>query len=132
MKFARRAEGIKSARGIFKKAREDVRSRYHIFVAAALMEYYCSKDKEIAFRIFELGLKRFGGSPEYVMCYIDNTRVLFERVLSSGGLSPHKSVEVWNRFLEFESNIGDLSSIVKVERRRSAVFENVSSLTYLS
>lgn len=136
MKFARRAEGIKSARGIFKKAREDVRSRYHIFVAAALMEYYCSKDKEIAFRIFELGLKRFGGSPEYVMCYIDylshlnednNTRVLFERVLSSGGLSPHKSVEVWNRFLEFESNIGDLSSIVKVERRRSAVFENVSS-----
>lgn len=136
MKFARRAEGIKSARSIFKKAREDVRSRYHIFVAAALMEYYCSKDKEIAFRIFELGLKRFGGSPEYVMCYIDylshlnednNTRVLFERVLSSGGLSPHKSVEVWNRFLEFESNIGDLSSIVKVERRRSAVFENVSA-----
>ncbi|XP_043658822.1 protein suppressor of forked [Drosophila teissieri] len=134
MKFARRAEGIKSARSIFKKAREDVRSRYHIFVAAALMEYYCSKDKEIAFRIFELGLKRFGGSPEYVMCYIDylshlnednNTRVLFERVLSSGGLSPHKSVEVWNRFLEFESNIGDLSSIVKVERRRSAVFENL-------
>lgn len=134
MKFCRRAEGIKSARAIFKKAREDIRSRYHIFVAAALMEYYCSKDKDIAFRIFELGLKRFGGSPEYVMCYIDylshlnednNTRVLFERVLSSGGLTPSSSVEVWNRFLEFESNIGDLSSIVKVERRRSAVLENL-------
>ncbi|XP_036338960.1 protein suppressor of forked [Rhagoletis pomonella] len=134
MKFARRAEGIKSARAVFKKAREDVRSRYHVFVAAALMEYYCSKDKDIAFRIFELGLKRFGGSPEYVMCYIDylshlnednNTRVLFERVLSSGGLTPTLSVDVWNRFLEFESNIGDLSSIVKVERRRSAVLENL-------
>lgn len=134
MKFARRAEGIKSARAVFKKAREDVRSRYHVFVAAALMEYYCSKDKDIAFRIFELGLKRFGGSPEYVMCYIDylshlnednNTRVLFERVLSSGGLTPQLSVEVWNRFLEFESNIGDLSSIVKVERRRSAVLQNL-------
>lgn len=71
MKFARRAEGIKSARSVFKKAREDIRSRYHVFVAAALMEYYCSKDKDIAFRIFELGLKRFGGSPEFVMCYID-------------------------------------------------------------
>lgn len=136
MKFARRAEGIKSARAVFKKGREDVRSRYHVFVAAALMEYYCSKDKDIAFRIFELGLKRFGGSPEYVMCYIDylshlnednNTRVLFERVLSSGGLTPALSVDVWNRFLEFESNIGDLSSIVKVERRRSAVLENVSA-----
>ncbi|KAL7036048.1 hypothetical protein ACKWTF_008672 [Chironomus riparius] len=134
MKFTRRAEGIKTARGVFKKAREDVRSRYHVFVAAALMEYYCSKDKDIAFRIFELGLKRFGGSPEYVLCYIDylshlnednNTRVLFERVLSSGGLTNQLSVQIWNKFLEFESNIGDLSSIVKVERRRSAVLENL-------
>lgn len=134
MKFTRRAEGIKSARAVFKKAREDIRSRYHVFVAAALMEYYCSKDKDIAFRIFELGLKRFGGSPDYVMAYIDylshlnednNTRVLFERVLSSGGLTNQLSVEVWNKFLEFESNIGDLSSIVKVERRRSSVLENL-------
>lgn len=60
----------------------------------------------------------------------NNTRVLFERVLSSGGLTPHLSVEVWNRFLEFESNIGDLSSIVKVERRRSSVLENVRLFTH--
>ena len=43
MKFARRAEGIKSARMIFKMAREDSRTKYQVFVAAALMEYYCSK-----------------------------------------------------------------------------------------
>jgi len=136
MKFARRAEGIKSARTIFKRAREDVRSKFQVYVAAALMEYYSSKDKNIAFRIFELGLKKFPDSPEYVLCYIDylshlnednNTRVLFERVLSSGSLEPEKSVEIWNRFLEFESNIGDLASIVKVERRRAAVLESVST-----
>lgn len=163
MKFARRAEGIKSARTVFKKAREDIRSRYHVFVAAALMEYYCSKDKDIAFRIFELGLKKFGGNPEYVKCYVDylshlngesqfgcimvlrvnlnkilirfsednNTRVLFERVLSSGGLTSELSIDVWNRFLEFESNIGDLSSIVKVERRRSTVLQNVRFFSVL-
>ncbi|GLV37008.1 suppressor of forked [Carabus blaptoides fortunei] len=134
MKFARRAEGIKSARAVFKRAREDPRSMYQIFVAAALMEYYCSKDKNIAFRIFELGLKKFGDNPDYILCYIDylshlnednNTRVLFERVLSSGSLEPEKSVEIWNRFLEFESNIGDLQSIVKVEKRRSAVLEKI-------
>lgn len=62
----------------------------------------------------------------------NNTRVLFERVLSSGGLTPTLSVEVWNRFLEFESNIGDLSSIVKVERRRSAVLEKVFSFYFVS
>ncbi|KAI5613513.1 cleavage stimulation factor subunit 3 [Silurus asotus] len=43
MKFARRAEGIKSGRSIFKKAREDNRTRHHVYVTAALMEYYCSK-----------------------------------------------------------------------------------------
>uniref|UniRef100_A0A2H1WFW9 SFRICE_002500 n=1 Tax=Spodoptera frugiperda TaxID=7108 RepID=A0A2H1WFW9_SPOFR len=134
MKFARRAEGIKSARTVFKRAREDSRSRYHVFVAAALMEYYCSKDKNIAFRIFELGLKKFSHIPEYVLCYIDylshlnednNTRVLFERVLSSGSLKPESQVDIWNRFLEFESNIGDLVSIVKVEKRRQAVLEKI-------
>lgn len=134
MKFARRAEGIKSARSVFKRAREDVRSLYHIFVCAALMEYYCSKDKNIAFRIFELGLKKFGDNPEYVSSYIDylshlnednNTRVLFERVLSSGSLENEKSVAIWNRFLEFESNIGDLQSIVKVEKRRSEVLSKI-------
>lgn len=43
MKFARRAEGIKSARAVFKLARENARCTYHVFIAAALMEYYCSK-----------------------------------------------------------------------------------------
>ncbi|CAH1403956.1 unnamed protein product [Nezara viridula] len=89
MKFARRAEGIKSARNVFKKAREDNRSKYQ------------AKD--------------------------NNTRVLFERVLTSGSLEPEKSVEIWNRFLEFECNIGDLASIVKVEKRRSAVLGKIRS-----
>ncbi|CAG05710.1 unnamed protein product, partial [Tetraodon nigroviridis] len=133
MKFARRAEGIKSGRSIFKKAREDPRTRHHVFVSAALMEYYCSKDKSVAFKIFELGLKKYGDIPEYILAYIDylshlnednNTRVLFERVLTSGNLSPEKSGEVWARFLAFESNIGDLASILKVERRRFSAFKD--------
>ena len=43
MRFSRRAEGIRSARTVFKKAREDSRTMYHAFIAAAYMEYYCSK-----------------------------------------------------------------------------------------
>ncbi|XP_034044698.1 cleavage stimulation factor subunit 3 isoform X2 [Thalassophryne amazonica] len=131
MKFARRAEGIKSGRTIFKKAREDPRTRHHVYVTAALMEYYCSKDKSVAFKIFELGLKKYGDIPEYILAYIDylshlnednNTRVLFERVLTSGNLSAEN--EVWSRFLAFESNIGDLASILKVERRRFSAFKD--------
>nr|XP_032813917.1 cleavage stimulation factor subunit 3 [Petromyzon marinus] len=131
MKFARRAEGIKAGRTVFKKAREDIRTRHHVYVAAALMEYYCSKDKAVAFKIFELGLKKYGDTPEYILAYIDylshlnednNTRVLFERVLTSGSLPPEKSSEIWARFLSFESSIGDLASILKVEKRRFTAF----------
>lgn len=43
MKFTRRAEGIKSARLIFSKSRQNPKATYQVFVAAAWMEYYCSK-----------------------------------------------------------------------------------------
>ena len=124
MKFTRRTSGIKLARNVFKRAREDPRSGHHVclcvfslplllpplptpshhplppptffpqrirtrisynitfsqnkintsqvFVAAALMEYYISKDKNIAFKIFELGLKRYSDEPSYLLAYIDH------------------------------------------------------------
>lgn len=136
MKFARRAEGIKEARQIFKKAREDSRCKHHVFVAAALMEYYFSKDSQIAIKIFELGLRRYENVPDYVLAYIEylshlnednNTRVLFERVLTSGHLPEEKSGEIWLRFQDFEANCGDLNSILKVEKRRLATFKDDSS-----
>lgn len=35
------------------------------------MEYYSAKDKNLAIKIFELGLKRFSDKPEYVRQYMD-------------------------------------------------------------
>ena len=55
----------------------------------------------------------------------NNTRVLFERVLTSGQLKNEDTVGLWNRFLEFECNVGDLASIVKVEKRRAQVLQKV-------
>uniref|UniRef100_A0A915JBM5 Suppressor of forked domain-containing protein n=1 Tax=Romanomermis culicivorax TaxID=13658 RepID=A0A915JBM5_ROMCU len=141
MKFARRTEGIKSARTIFRKAREDSRTKCQIYIAAALMEYYCSKDTKIAINVFELGLKKFGDNPEFALAYIDflshlnednNSRVLFERILTSGNMPSEKSLEVWDRYLEFESLVGDLNSILKVDkRRRQALEKEYSSLQTL-
>lgn len=60
-----------------------------------------AQDKTIAFKIFDLGLKRFKHQPEYLVAYVDflthlnednNTRVLFERILSSGSLTPENSL----------------------------------------
>jgi len=38
--------------------------------------------------------------------------------------------DIWNKFLDFESNIGDLSSIIKVEKRRSSVLNQVGSVPF--
>lgn len=134
MRFTRRTEGLKSARLIFKKARDDKRCSHHIYTATALMEYHCTKDQAIACKILELGLKKFNSCPDYILSYIhfmnslneeNNTRVLFERVLTTCSLEPKDTIEIWNSFLEFESGIGDLSSITKVERRRALGLEKI-------
>lgn len=128
MKFARRAEGIKESRAIFRKAREDSRCRYHIFVVAALMEHFCNKDAKVAHNIFELGMKKYGDNTDYVLQYLEykihlnddnNTRVLFERILNS--LSKENCRVIMSRYLQFESQYGDLASIIKIDRRVSTI-----------
>jgi cleavage stimulation factor subunit 3 len=51
-----------------------------------------------------LGLKRFKQQPDYLLSYVDflthlnednNTRVLFERILSSGSLTSENSLYVF-------------------------------------
>jgi cleavage stimulation factor subunit 3 len=128
MRFERRADGIKSARAVFKRAREDSRTNHQVYVAAALMEYYCSKDNNIAFNIFNLGLKKYSQNVDYILAYIDymthlnedhNARVLFERILSTDNfISKQSQSAIWHEFLKFESQVGDLQSIKKVEKRR--------------
>ncbi|ESO06606.1 hypothetical protein HELRODRAFT_64205, partial [Helobdella robusta] len=131
MRFARRAEGIKSARYVFKMAREDQRTKFHVYVTAALMEHYCSKDGSIALKIFELAFKKFGHQYEFVNEFINytshlnednNTRVLFERILTANQIPHEKTLDIWNKFVEFEANVGDLACILKLEKRRLQAF----------
>ncbi|CAH8626327.1 unnamed protein product [Heterobilharzia americana] len=140
MRFARRAEGIMSARYVFKLARDDARVTYHVYCSAALMEYFCSKDKTIGHKIFELGMKRFGGIAEYVLCYVDfmahlnednNIRVLFERALGSNQITQERARLIWARFLQFESQVGDLASILKVEKRRLQALDSSKEFSRL-
>lgn len=132
MRFIRRSEGPNNARLVFKRAREDKRTGYQVFVAAALLEYNCMKDKEVAIRVFKLGLKKYENEPEFGLAYADflsnlnednNTRVVFERILTSSKLPADKSIRIWDRFLDFESCVGDLASILKVEKRRKTAYE---------
>ncbi|CAF3540845.1 unnamed protein product [Rotaria sordida] len=138
MRFERRTDGIKSARTLFKRAREDIRTNHQIYVAAALMEYYCTKDNNIAFNIFNLGLKKYNQNLDYILAYIDymthlnedhNARVLFERILSpNNSIFKQLQPTIWNEFLKFESQVGDLQSIKKVEKRRLKIYSDLNEL----
>ncbi|RKP09201.1 hypothetical protein THASP1DRAFT_14564, partial [Thamnocephalis sphaerospora] len=130
MRFARRSEGIKTARQIFSRARKSPHITYHLFVASALMEYHCSKDAGVAGRVFELGLKSFGDA-EYVREYLaylirtnddNNTRALFERTIHT--LPTEKADPTWRLFLAYESDYGELTGAREAESRYLTAFPN--------
>jgi cleavage stimulation factor subunit 3 len=134
MRFTRRTKGLDAARKIFKMGREDPRTTYHLYIAAANMEYYCTKDKQVAFKIYQLGAKKFPNLTEYMLLFIkfmanlnedNNTRVLFERILSTNELSKDRIHEIWTEFLKFECAVGDLASILKVDKKRQKAIESV-------
>lgn len=50
--------------------------------------------------------------------------MLYERVLSS--MPVDSTQEVWSRFTEFECAVGDLSGLMKVEKRRGTALREVA------
>ncbi|GAQ84868.1 cleavage stimulation factor subunit 3 [Klebsormidium nitens] len=125
MRFVQRTEGMAAARKVFLTATKSPACTHHVFVASAKLELAANKDPKTARNIFEYGLKKYLHEPEYVLQYIDflqhqnddtNVRVLFERALNA--IAPAASAKVWARFVQFEATYGDLSSLLKVEKRR--------------
>ncbi|KRY13566.1 Cleavage stimulation factor subunit 3 [Trichinella patagoniensis] len=130
MKYFRRTEGIKSARALFKKAREDGRCEYHVYVAAAFMEYRCCKDETVASKIFEMALQIFGPKPDLVECYLDylkqlnihlentNFRSVVERLLNTENLPINQLLEFWNKYCNYVQCVGNSEEIKDVFQRR--------------
>ncbi|KAL1924490.1 uncharacterized protein VTP21DRAFT_4144 [Calcarisporiella thermophila] len=135
MNFAKRAEGITGARQVFRKARKFEHCTYHVFLASALMEYFCSKDRTVAGKIFEFGLKSFSDDPDYAAHYLEfllmlndsnNARALFERVLVN--IPSEKARILWDRLMEYENRYGELVSIQTLDRRRAEVYTEETDL----
>ncbi|EPZ32164.1 Suf-domain-containing protein [Rozella allomycis CSF55] len=135
MKFSRRSEGFKAARIIFSKARKWADCSFQVYVFSALMEYYCGKEKDIAFKIFDIGLKTFPDEPLFIQEYLkflvqinddNNLKVVFERALSS--LPSQKSKGVWKVLMDFECHYGDLDSSEKLMQRYNETYPTGSKL----
>uniref|UniRef100_A0A914PND0 Suppressor of forked domain-containing protein n=1 Tax=Panagrolaimus davidi TaxID=227884 RepID=A0A914PND0_9BILA len=133
MNFVRRTEGVRAARQIFQRARNDKRCQFHIYIAGALMEFHCSKDANVAQKIFDHGLKQYGNIPEFATAYVDflthvnddnNTRVVIERLLESHEISTELRIDMWDRYLDLETRVGNATSLHKVDMaRRQALNE---------
>ncbi|KAG0050796.1 mRNA 3'-end-processing protein rna14 [Gryganskiella cystojenkinii] len=135
MQFVRRTEGTSQWRQVFGRARRSNGCPYQVYIAAALLEYHCTKDRAIAGKVFELGYKNFSDETAYVEQYLEfliqqnddsNARALFERALIT--MSPDKARSLWEKFSEYENKYGDLVAITKVEKRRREVYPNDSVL----
>lgn len=144
IRFAKRAEGITSARSVFKDARNDPRSKYHAYVEAALSESR-SVDSGAALQIFELGYRKFGKQYEFLKEFLDfsinsgdlkNTKELFERVITAGVEPREKLVDIWNMFVEFQKDTRIVSeiinSVVKQEKLFSKKLESGKTLDVIT
>ncbi|KAG6841341.1 hypothetical protein C0991_012166 [Blastosporella zonata] len=129
MRFGRRAEGIKTSRVIFSRARKDRWTPWEVWEAAALTEYHCSEDKAIGGRIFEKGMQFFADEIEYVLRYLGflisindqtNARALFERVI--GTFPSERARSLWERWARYEYQYGDLDSAQNLEKRIAEVY----------
>ncbi len=136
MRTTRRIEGVKGARQVFAKARRAPNATYHIFIASAMMEYHCSNDPSISGKIFDLGMRQFGEEGPYILAYFDflltvndltNARVLFEKAVSK--LSSMAARPLFERFYAYECAYGDLSSVMKLDRRFLEAYPSAASTT---
>lgn len=139
MKAVKRFEGIKPGRMVFKKARNTGFATYHIYVASALMEFHHNKNPTVATNVFELGLKYCGSIAAYVQHYLDflislhddtNARALFEKTIPL--LGPSDAAALIKSMIKFESDFGEITSVVKLQDRLRQLNPDTSPITIIA
>ena len=131
--FIRRTSGKAECRKVFARRAVKLSNCPHqVFTASALMEWHQEQDQKIAKNIFEAGLKRFIGTPDFVLSYaeflvsladVKNARALFDRALAV--TEPEISGKLWHALVKFEHSFGDLEAALAAERRRDEALEEV-------
>lgn len=137
LRYTQRSEGIDAFRQLLRRPRSDPPgyTTYHLFVAAALMEYHVAKRPDIASKLFEFYSKTYSGHPEYMTEYLNflvssgnatNARALFEKFHTG------EPSEVWTMFSDYEYNYGNMAAIEKMDKRMVDKFGHESRLTRLA
>ncbi|GJD09788.1 Cleavage stimulation factor subunit 77 [Galdieria sulphuraria] len=124
MQFLRRVKGIDASRKLFLRARKEI-SDYHLYIAAAELEYYRNKNLDAALNIFELGLKSFPQVLDFALEFIaflwmlgdeTNLQALFERLLLEYPVED--SPVIWDKYCQFAQSFFGLEKRREIEMRR--------------
>ncbi|KAI4255224.1 MAG: hypothetical protein L6R42_006835 [Xanthoria sp. 1 TBL-2021] len=150
MRAMRRVQGkgkindkIGGSRQIFNDARKRGRLTHDIYVASAMIEYHCY-EPEATKKIFERGLKLFPEDEMFALEYIKhltltndhiNARVIFETVVNKLTSKPEnvpRAKPLYAFFHDFESKYGELTQIIKLEKRMKDHFPDDPTLSHFS
>ncbi|KAJ1942718.1 mRNA 3'-end-processing protein rna14, partial [Linderina macrospora] len=137
MRYVRRSDSLDAARQLLRRPRNDPAGyiTYHLFVAAALIEYHVGKRPDVAGRLFEYYSKNYSDDTDYILQYIThlinsnddkNARAVFERFHAQPA---GESKQLWDMFADYEYNYGDITAIDKLESRYIAKFSDESVIS---
>ncbi|KAH0537258.1 mRNA 3'-end-processing protein rna14 [Glutinoglossum americanum] len=145
MRAMRRVQGkgkvhseVGGSRQIFTDARRRGRLTSDVYVASALLEHHCYKDTA-ATKIFERGAKLFPDDANFALEYlkhliaindITNARAVFETTVSK--MSQKNAKPVYAFFHQYEAHYGELSQVIKLEKRMGDLYPEDPQLTRFS
>ncbi|KAF2096830.1 Suf-domain-containing protein [Rhizodiscina lignyota] len=121
-------EDIGGSRQVFADARKRGWITSEVYVASALMEYHSYKDPA-ATRILEKGVRLYPEDEYFALEYlkhliaindVTNARAVFETTVSRLASKPEtldKAKPLYAYFHEYESQYGELSQVIKLEKR---------------
>lgn len=135
MKAIKRIKSLQDARGIFKQCRNNKKTlTHHIFAENAYMEN-TSTGKNVALKVFELGLKPgfFANDGEYIYKYLKflikvnddiNSRTVFETTITTKKelIEPKWLKKMFKLFMKYEVEFGQVASVVKLEKKYYEAF----------
>ena len=124
----------------FSRARKLPFCHFKVFILSAQMEYYVAKEHAIAFKIFELGMKKYTANMAYIHAYMTlllhhmddaNAKSLFERALQAIP-DLQDTLPLWDLLIHYEREYGAFESLQAIcERKRKAFSDTTSEWTLL-
>ncbi|KAJ1971316.1 mRNA 3'-end-processing protein rna14, partial [Dimargaris xerosporica] len=129
LRVVRRSQGSNACREVFNNIFQSDWTTYHTYVAHALIEFYMNKDVEKAALVFKHGMKLFDKNPAFILQYlgylirindVQNAQALFE--LAVTGIPPEDAKEIWDTYLDYQNQYGDLEATHRLEVRYHAAF----------